>query len=156
MNTNTPLTPEQALQRLRRYCAHSERCHSDVVNKLYDLGVWKKYHDEILASLIEDNFLNEERYAKLFAGGHFRQKQWGRKKIRYHLKQKGISEYCINTAMKEIDEADYLKTLHQLFTKKWQSLSGNKFAKMKKTNDFLVQKGFETELINRCFKNMEP
>lgn len=80
MNTNTPLTPEQALQRLRRYCAHSERCHSDVVSKLYDLGVWKKYHDEILASLIEDNFLNEERYAKLFAGGHFRQKQWGRKK----------------------------------------------------------------------------
>jgi len=57
--------------------------------------------------------------------------------------------------MKEIDEDDYLKTLHQLFTKKWQSLSGNKFAKMKKTNDFLVQKGFETELINQCFKNKE-
>ncbi len=156
MSTNTPLSPEQALQRLRHYCAHSERCHNDVIKKLYDLSVWQKYHDEILTSLIEDNFLNEERYAKLFVGGHFRQKQWGRKKIRYHLKQKGISEYCIKAAMKEIDEADYLEVLQQLFTKKWKSLSGNKFAKMKKTNDFLVQKGFEPELINQCFENMEP
>ncbi|MCH5716048.1 regulatory protein RecX [Niabella hibiscisoli] len=63
------LTKEQALQKLRHYCAYAERCHSDVVSKLYDLGVWKKEHDEIISTLIEENYLNEERFAKSFAGG---------------------------------------------------------------------------------------
>ncbi|HRB80274.1 MAG TPA: RecX family transcriptional regulator, partial [Niabella sp.] len=88
-----PLMPEQILQKLRHYCAYSERCHADVVNKLFEWKVWKKDHDEIIATLIEENYLNEERFARLFAGGHFRQKQWGRNKITVALKQKNISPY---------------------------------------------------------------
>jgi regulatory protein len=147
------LTKEQALQKLRHYCAYAERCHSDVVSKLYDLGVWKKEHDEIVATLIEENYLNEERFAKSFAGGHFRSKQWGKNKIVQALKQKGISAYCIKTGLKEIDEDDYEQTLQKLFTQKWESLKGtpNRFAKMKKTTDYLLQKGFESHLINRLF-----
>lgn len=151
--TKSHLTPEQALQKLRHYCAYAERCHSDVVSRLYDLGVWKKDHDEIIATLIEENYLNEERFAKAFAGGHFRTKQWGRNKIIQALKQKGISSYCIKKAMQEIDEADYDKTLEKLFNAKWQSLKGtpNRFAKMKKVSDFLMQKGYEANLINTLF-----
>lgn len=148
------LTKEQALQKLRQYCAYSERCHADVVSKLYDLNVWKKDHDEIIATLIEENYLNEERFAKAFAGGHFRQKQWGRNKILQHLRQKNVSAYCIKKAMKEIENEEYDQVLKKLFQKKWDSLKGerNRFVKMKKTSDYLIQKGFEAALINELFK----
>ncbi len=147
------LTKEQALQKLRHYCAYAERCHSDVVSKLYDLGVWKKEHDEIVATLIEENYLNEERFARAFAGGYFRTKQWGKNKIVQALKQKGVSPYCIKTGLKEIDEEDYEQTLQKLFTQKWESLRGtsNRFSKMKKTTDYLLQKGFESHLIQPLF-----
>src|SRR5690242_15375551 len=106
------LTKEQALQKLRHYCGYQERCHSEVKAKLYELGVWKKDHDEIISSLIEDNYLNEERFAIQFAGGRFRMKQWGRVKIKYELKQKQVSEYCIKKALQQIPEEDYQRTLH--------------------------------------------
>lgn len=148
------LTKEQALQKLSQYCGYQERCHSEVVDKLYRLGVWKKDHDEIIATLIEENYLNEERFAKLYAGGRFRQKSWGRNKIRYELKLKKVSEYCIKTAMKEIEEAQYHNTLATLFKEKWNSLKDekNRFMKMKKTSDFLLRRGFESHLINELFK----
>ncbi len=150
---NQKLTKEQALQKLRQYCAYSERCHSDVTRKLYDLGVWKKDHDEMIATLIEENYLNEERFAKAFAGGHFRTKHWGRNKIIAALKQKEISSYCIKKGMQEIEEEDYNAALEKLFQDKWQSLKGtqNRFARMKKTTDFLLQKGYEVHLINPLF-----
>ncbi|MFT4093054.1 MAG: regulatory protein RecX [Niabella sp.] len=152
---NQQLSKELALQKLRYYCAYSERCHSDVVNKLYELNVWKKDHDEIIAALIEENYLNEERFARLFAGSHFRQKQWGRNKILQALKQKNISAYCIKAAMKEIDEDDYEKVLAGLFNEKWERLRGitNRFAKMKRISDYLLQKGYEADLINALLKH---
>lgn len=152
-NKTGSLTAEQALQKLKHYCAYAERCHYDVINKLYELGVWKKEHDEIIATLIEDGYLNEERFAKAFAGGHFRTKQWGRKKIITALKQKGISPYCIKKGMSEIDETDYEQTLQKLFKSKWNSLTQekNRFTKMKKVSDFLIQKGYETQLVNNLF-----
>jgi regulatory protein len=145
------VTKEQALQKLRQFCGYSERCHSDVIAKMYQLNIWKKDHDEILAALIEENFLNEERFATSFSGGHFRQKHWGRNKIKQHLQQKNISAYCIKKAMQEIDEDEYEQAFQLLFTKKWNSLKGekNRFTKMKKTSDFLLQKGFEPELIHK-------
>lgn len=151
---NKKLTKEHALQKLRHYCAYAERCHNDVTSKLYELNVWKKDHDEILAALIEENYLNEERFAKAFAGGHFRTRQWGRNKIIQALRQKNISSYCIKVAMKEIDDEDYEQTLKKLFEEKWNSLNKthNRFAKMKKVSDYLVQKGYETMLINELFK----
>ena len=86
------LTKEQALQKLKHYCAYQERCHSEVREKLFSLGVWKKDHDEIISALIEKNYLNEERFAIAYAGGKWRVKQWGRQKIKYALKQKQVSD----------------------------------------------------------------
>lgn len=142
------LTKEQAIQKLRQFCAYQERSHSEAKQKLYDLGVWRSEHDEIIASLIEDDYLNEERFAKAFAGGKFRMKDWGRKKIYYGLKEKGISDYLIKKAMKEIDEEGYLKTLQGLAEKKWESLKGEQYlVRKKKTADYLLQKGYEPNLI---------
>jgi regulatory protein len=142
------LTKEQALQKLRHYCAYQERCHSEVKEKLYHLGVWKKDHDEIIAALIEDNYLNEERFAIAFAGGKFRVKQWGRVKIKYELKQKQVSEYCIKKALKQIAEEEYKATLEKLAKEKYASLKGEQYlVRKKKTMDYLVAKGYEIGLI---------
>jgi regulatory protein len=119
-----------------------------VQQKLWELGVWRTEHDGIIASLIEDDYLNEERFAKQYAGGKFRMKDWGRKKIYYGLKEKGIGDYLIKKAMKEIDEEAYRKILHDLAEKKWASLKGEQYlVRKKKTVDYLLQKGYEPDLV---------
>lgn len=146
----TTLTKEQALQKLKHYCAYQERCHSEVKDKLYTLGVWKNQHDEIIAALIEEGYLNEERFAIAYAGGKYRIKQWGRVRIKYALKQKQVSEYCIRKALKQIDEDDYLSTLKKLWEEKYASLKGDQYLlRKKKTIDYLVAKGYETSLIQQ-------
>jgi regulatory protein len=142
------LTKEQALQKLKHYCAYQERCHSEVKEKLYSLGVWKKQHDEIIAALIEENYLNEERFAIAYAGGKWRVKQWGRVKIRYELKQKQVSEYCIKKALKQISDEEYAAVLSKLAKEKYASLKGGQYqVRKKKTIDYLVGRGFENELV---------
>lgn len=142
------LTKEQALQKLRQYCAYQERSHSEVQQKLWDLGVHRSEHDEIISSLIEDDYLNEERFAKQFAGGKFRMKDWGRKKIYYALKEKKISDYVIKSAMKEIDDEAYKKTVQELAEKKYALLKGEQYlVRKKKTIDYLLQKGYESNLV---------
>ncbi len=149
------LTKEQALQKLKHFCAYQERCHSEVKEKLYNLGVWKKDHDDILASLIEENYLNEERFAMAYAGGKFRIKQWGKVKIKYELKQKQVSEYCIKKALKQIDEEKYLEVLDKLAKEKYASLKRDQWlVRKKKTMDYLFRKGFEAELINESIKKI--
>jgi len=142
------LSKEQALQKLKQFCAYSERCHADVKEKLYSLGVWKKFHDEIIVALIEENYLNEERYAMAFAGGKHRINEWGRVKIKYALQQKQISPYCINKAMKEIDEESYMDTLSRLAKEKYAALKHEQYLiRKKKTIDYLLQKGYEPALV---------
>lgn len=143
------LTKEQALQKLKQYCAYQERSHQEVVQKLWDLGIRKSEHDEIISALIEEDYLNEERFAMAFAGGKFRMKDWGRKKIFYGLKEKGVSPYCITKALASISEEDYSKTLQQIAEKKYESLKGEQYlVRKKKTMDYLLQKGYEHDRIN--------
>lgn len=149
------LTEEAALQKVRQYCAYQERCHSEVKEKLYSFGLYKKQVESIISKLIEDNYLNEERFAVQFAGGKFRMKQWGKKKIEYELKQKNISSYCIKVALKQIDENEYTKCLNKLAETKWNSLKGQQvFSKMAKTQAYLMQKGYESSLIQQQLQHL--
>jgi regulatory protein len=149
------LTAEQALMKAKQYCAYQERSHYEVVQKLWDLGVRKAEHDAIIAALIEENYLNEERFAIQYAGGKFRMKEWGRKKIYYALKEKQVSDYCINKALKSIPQADYMKTLYTLAEKKYGALKAEQYlVRKKKTMDYLMQKGFEPELVIKVVKEV--
>ena len=142
------LTPEQALQKLKHYCGYQERSHSEVREKLYSLGVWKKDHDPIISTLIEQDYLNEERFVKAYAGGHFRMKHWGRVKIRYELKQRQVGEYLMKKAMSEIPEEDYLLKLGKLVTEKYDSLRADQYlVRKKKTMDYMIAKGYESNLV---------
>ena len=149
------LTPEEALQKLKQYCAYQERSHSEVKEKLYQLGIWKKEHDEIISKLIEENYLNEERFAIAFAGGKFRIKHWGMVKIKYELKQKQVSDYSIKKALKQIDREEYNATLQKLATQKYSSLKDEQYLiRKKKTTDYLMQKGYEPELIKQAIASL--
>ncbi len=146
---NNKFTPDQALPKAKQYCAYQERSHSEVKEKLYGFGLTTKEVEQIISILIEENYLNEERFAIQFAGGHFRSKKWGRVKITHALKQKQVSPYCIKKALQQINEDDYLKILQQHFDAKLKTLKSEKniFIKKRKLQDHLMQKGFETELI---------
>jgi regulatory protein len=149
------LTKEQALQKLRQYCAYQERSHSEVQQKLWNLGVKRSEHDEIISTLIEEDYLNEERFAKAFVGGKFRMKDWGRKKIYYALREKQVSEYSIKKAMKEIDDEDYKKILLELAGKKYDSLKDEQYlVRKKKTIDYLMQKGYEPDLVTKAVNQL--
>jgi regulatory protein len=150
------LTPDQALPKIKHYCAYQERSHSEVKEKLYGFGLHRKEVDEILSILIEENYLNEERFAIQYAGGKFRIKQWGRVKIKYALKQKQVSEYCIKKALASIPETDYRKTLQKLFDQKLKTLKSerNIFIKKRKLQDHLMQKGFEPALVNELISSL--
>jgi regulatory protein len=111
----------------------------------------------MLMRLIEENYLNEERYAQQFAGGHFRLKQWGRVKIAYALRQKGVSEYCVKKGLLEIEAVAYRQVLEKLARQKRAQLKGlPPLAKQGKTRNFLLQRGFEPSLIAEVLREMWP
>ena len=140
---------EKAWQKIKHYCAYQERSHVETKEKLYSFGLYKQEVEELLSRLIEENYLNEERYAIAFAGGKFRMKQWGRIKIKYELQQKRVSPYCIKKAIAAIDESDYEATLQKLSEAKLAGLKSEKniFVKKTKLRNYLMQKGFEPGLI---------
>ncbi len=146
-------TKEEALQKLKHFCGYQERCHADVREKLFELNVYKEFHDELVSTLIQENYLNEERFAKMYAGGKFRINEWGKVKIEQQMKQKQISAYCIKKALAEIDESDYIKTFQKHAGKKMDSLKGgNQYERASKISSYLLQKGFEYFLIQQFIK----
>jgi regulatory protein len=148
------LTAEQALQRAKLYCAYQERCHAETKQKLYSFGLFKNDVDGILSNLIEEDYLNEERFAAAFARGKFRMKHWGRMKIMYELRQKNVSDYCIKKAVKQIEEDEYLKVLEKLKEEKFAELANEEsdLIRRKKVTDYLMQKGYERNLIFSIIK----
>lgn len=154
MSTSS-LTKEQALQKLRHYCAYQERSHKEAKEKLYSFGLHKQETEQAIAQLIEEGYLNEERFAIQFAGGKFRMKQWGRVKIRYELKLRQVSDYCIKKALQQIDEEAYLQTLEKEAEQRWEQLRGEKniFTKKRKLQDYLLQKGFESDRVADMVKS---
>lgn len=149
------LGKDQAITSIKRFCAYQERAQQEVRDKLYEYGMSKDEVEEILSNLISENFLNEERFAVQFAGGHFRIKGWGKVKINHALKQKRVSAYNIKKALQGIDLDAYEKTLETLANKKWNSLKGERgLSKMAKTQAFLYQRGFEPQLIQPILQKL--
>lgn len=142
------LTPKEAKLKASDYCVYQERSQKEVRNKLYDYGLYKDDVEEIISDLVTEGFINEERFAKAYAGGKFRIKKWGRIKILQGLKQHNISSYCIKKGMEEIDEEDYVATIQSLMDKKIDTLDvSDSYSARKKVANYLAQKGFEPQLI---------
>jgi regulatory protein len=146
-----------ALQKIRHYCAYQERNHQETREKLYTYGLRTHEVEELVATLVEENYLNEERFALAYAGGKFRSKEWGRIKIKHALKQKQISDYCIRLALKSIPLDDYVITLEKIASEKNKLLRSekNEFKRKGKLRQYLLQKGYEQDLITDALKSLK-
>ncbi|HEX9981389.1 MAG TPA: regulatory protein RecX [Flavobacterium sp.] len=154
MTNNLSVT--EALRKLEHYCAYQERCHEEVIVKLRSLSVPQDVIDEILVHLIQHNFLNEERFARTFARGKHTIKKWGKSRIVNELKARGISQFNINAALKELPQEDYDITFHSLAERHWETITEkNVMKKRKKFCDFLLRKGYESDLIYNKMKQLE-
>ena len=148
MKNEKSYTVDEATKLMENFCAYQERCHKEIEQKLYDLKMIPEAKEKIILHLMQRNFLNEERFSKAFARGKFSIKNWGRIKIVNELKFRNISPYNIKTALKEIDETDYLKTIEKVAKKKWASIKEpNAFKKRSKLVNYLSSKGYEPEFI---------
>ena len=149
-------TFEEIKHKLEYYCSYQDRCHKEVEDKLYSFSVSQSEKDEILTYLIENNFINEERFAQSFVRGKHNYKFWGKNRIVNELKFRNISSRIITIALKEIPEETYLENFHQLAEKHWHNITERKGSKKnKKFVDFLLRKGYETSLIYEKLKELE-
>ena len=144
------------LNKLRRFCAYQERCHEEVRTKLLSLKIYGEDLEEVMQALIEEDFLNEERFARTYAGGKFRMKKWGRQKITRELQLRKISAYCIRKAMEEIPEDDYNKTLIQQLDAAMQKYTGDPFVVRSKAAGYLIAKGYEHEAVWELIRRKYP
>ncbi|MFB9110502.1 regulatory protein RecX [Flavobacterium gyeonganense] len=150
------MTIKEALQKLEHFCAYQDRCHDEVVTKLYSLKMSPDEIDIIIVKLIEDNFLNETRFACSFARGKHRIKNWGKIRIVNELKTRHISSANINFALKEISAEEYAATFDQLSQRCWESLTErNALKKRKKFCDYLLRRGYESNLVYDKVKELE-
>lgn len=146
--TNKIYDLDEAREKIRAYCAYRERSHWEVGEKLRSYGLIEEVVNQLVSELIQENYLNEERFARSFVRGKFRQKKWGRQKIRQALYQHRLSDYVLRQAFSEIDEETYLKTLRELSAKKEASLNDrNTFVRRRKLAAYLIRKGYESDLV---------
>lgn len=147
--------PHLALVKMQSWCAYQERSQHDARQKLYELGLWQEAVENIIVQLIQDNFLNEERFAIQFAKGKFNIKKWGRIKIKQELKQKRISEYCLKKALQQIDGDEYYNTLKKIINQKKKLTKEKHPLKLKqKLYSYAISKGYESDLIMDALKEI--
>lgn len=138
-----------------QFCAYRDRSQKEVEEKLKEMRMIPMACEQIIIQLMQEDFLNEERFARSFVRGKFRIKKWGRIKIKRELQQKQISAPIIRLAFTEINDSDYLKTLQELAQKKLRLIKEpNKFKKKKKLSDYLVQKGYEPAMVYECVNDL--
>lgn len=156
MSTYSSFTLAEAIQKVEKYCIYQDRCHQEVKNKLYSMHMLPETIDVIMVHLIENDFLNETRFAASFARGKHRIKNWGINRIVRELKLREISEYNIKNAIKEIDIEEYICNFNSISEKHWNQIKEtNKWIKRKKFCDFFLRKGFESDLIYQKVKELE-
>ena len=155
MQNKQGISVNDAIKKLEYYCSYQDRCYKEVTMKLKSLGMFQTAIDHILDHLVANNFLNEDRFAKSFARGKHKFKQWGKRRIEQELKFRDISSYNIKTALKEI-ESDYLSNFYDLAERKWQNITEPSLDKKKrKWVDFLMRKGYESNLIFDFLKDLQ-
>ena len=143
-------TLKELIARLERYCAYQERCHQEVKTKLHQLGAFRDDIDVVISHLIQNDYLNETRFAMLYVRSKFSIKKWGKKRIVNELKQRKITSYNIDKALAQITEKDYRLTFNTLAKKRWDQVSKNKEPlqqRKKKWVSYLQYRGWENHLI---------
>jgi regulatory protein len=150
-----PLTPDQVLDKMAKYCAYQERCVKDVRDKLKTFDLPQKEKDKILDYLVDNRFVNDERFARSFVRGKINQSGWGINKIRFHLIQKGIAKDIIDEALTQTDEDLYRQRLIDILKTKSKTIKAETdFERKRKLAAYAIQKGFEASLVWEVIKKL--
>ena len=150
-----PLTPDQVLDKMAKYCAYQERCVKDVRDKLKTFDLPQEEKDKILDYLLDNRFVNDERFARSFVRGKINQSGWGLNKIRFHLMQKGIAKETIDEALGQTDEDLYRQRLIDILKTKSKTIKAETdFEKKRKLAAYAMQKGFEASLVWEVLKEL--
>ena len=150
-----PLTPDQVLDKMAKYCSYQERCVKDVRDKLKTFDIPEEEKKKILDYLLENRFVNDERFAKSFVRGKVNQSGWGMNKIRFHLMQKGIDKELIDEALRQTDEEVYRQRLIDILKTKSKTIKADSdFEKKRKLAAYAMQKGFEGKLVWEVLKDL--
>ena len=150
-----PLTPDQVLDKMAKYCAYQERCVKEVCDKLKTFDIAEEEKSKILDYLLDNRFVNDERYAKAFVRGKVNQSGWGVNKIRFHLIQKGIDKDIIDEALGQTDEEAYHQRLIEILKTKAKTVKADSdFEKKRKLAAYAMQKGFEGSLVWETLKDL--
>jgi regulatory protein len=148
MKLNNVFSIEQAKKKLEYYCVYQERCHLDIENKMRSMKLSASFKETAMLHLLENDFLNEERFTKAFARGKFKIKKWGKLRIVSELKARNISEYNIRSGLNEISESDYFESFNELAIKRLSQIKEtNVYKKRKKLADYLLYRGWESDLV---------
>jgi len=157
MKKKITYTVNEAKKRMARYCSYQDRCHQEVENKLKEMSLITEANELIIMYLLEHDFLNEERFAKSFARGKFRIKNWGKQRIIRELKFRNVSDFNIKTALMEFTTEEYLNSLNRLAIKKAQNITEvNIYKKRKKLADYLLYRGWESDLVYSKLRELIP
>lgn len=141
-------------QKMANYCVYQDRCHQEVEQKLLEFRVIPEAREEILLYLMKENYLNEERFTRSYIRGKFKIKQWGRNKIRNHLRMKGISDKLASKCMDEINDVEYQKTILKIYEDYVTRIRGlNEYQKRAKTIRYLLGRGFEYDVMQNVLLN---
>jgi regulatory protein len=155
MKNQKSYTVNEATKALEYFCAYQERCHKEVEKKLISIKMIPEARDHIILHLLQNNFLNEERFSKAFARGKFSIKKWGKIRITNELKFRDISVYNINSALNEINDDDYIDTLNTIAEKKIPLIKDtNKYTKKNKLSTYLMSKGYESHLAYKVVNEL--
>ena len=153
--TSKPLTPDQVLDKMAKYCAYQERCVKDVRDKLKTFDIPEEEKSKILDYLLDNRFVNDERFAMSFVRGKINQSGWGMNKIRFHLVQKGIDKELIDEALGQTDEEVYRQRLIDILKTKSKTIKADSdFEKKRKLAAYAMQKGFEGNLVWEVLKDL--
>lgn len=156
MDSKSISSVKEVVHKLENYCAYQERCHVEVHEKLRSFTLSENERNQVMVHLIEHNFLNEERFASLFTISKFHQKKWGKIRIKNELKARKISDYLITKSLKEIPSEEYYDTFTILSEKFWKTISEtNLLKKRKKFCDYILRKGWESDLVYEKVKELE-
>ncbi|MFN7013581.1 MAG: regulatory protein RecX [Bacteroidia bacterium] len=155
-NSKKIYTIKQGIEKAQAYCAYQDRCQLEVRNKLHEWGLNGQEAEQVIAALINENFLNEERFALAYVSGKFRLKKWGRVKLKLELKSRKISDYCIKKALAQIDPEEYKKTILDLIEKKKKDIKDKlPYIRKHKMLKYIVSKGFEPDIVQNILDELK-
>jgi regulatory protein len=147
---------EYILSKLRNFCAYQERCIHDVEQKLKEWKVEQKHAEKIIEQLVKEDYLNEERFARSFAGGKFRINHWGKTKILYELERRQVPDLIIQIGLEEIVDEEYAETLKEILQRKNLEIKEkDPYKRKKKLIAYGLQKGFHYSLIKNMLDELK-